>query len=75
LASISSNGTGGGNSDDTAAWADGVVPIEGDDVTIVSGGRGKTKQQATPLKRRMLREDEELLQTTAIVASTDILDG
>ena len=37
MAIITSNGTGGGNSTDTAAWTGGVVPTEGVDVQVRSG--------------------------------------
>ena len=34
---ITSNGTGGGDSDASASWQGGVVPTEGTDVQILSG--------------------------------------
>ena len=37
MPTISSNGTGGGNSNSTSTWAGGVVPTDTDDVNIVGG--------------------------------------
>lgn len=37
MAAITSNGTGGGNSNVGGSWAGGVSPIDGDSVTIVAG--------------------------------------
>ena len=36
-ATISSNGTGGGDWDATGTWSGGVVPVDGDDIIIVAG--------------------------------------
>lgn len=83
MASRDSNGTGGGDWTNTATWADSIVPVDGDAVTILSGDvvtydrddAGSAGSDSIDIDGELILQDGNECVTDTIAGSTGLLTG